>query len=411
MNILFIHQNFPGQFKALAPALVNHGNNVVAFTLRPDSPSTWNGVTIQSYSIQRGSTSEIHPWISDIETKVIRGEACFRAALNLKKRGFYPDVIIAHHGWGESLFLKEVWPNAKLGIYCEFYYHPTGYDVGFDPEFPAPSADNPCRLRLKNINNLIHFESADAGISPTTFQANTFPEPFRSKITVIHDGIDIQRLTPNREVTLTLNTSLRLSCEDELITFVNRNLEPYRGYHIFMRSLPDLLRSRPNARVLIVGGDGVSYGAKPPAGQSWKNIFIDEVRGQIPTEDWSRVHFLGNISYTNFIHLLQISTVHVYLTYPFVLSWSLIEALTMGCCVVASNTAPLQEVITDNVTGKLVDFFDHEELSTSIIQLLSNESLRGKLGSAAREFATKKYSLYESCLPKQIEWVNDLYNL
>ena len=178
MNILFVHQNFPGQFKYLAPALVQQGHTVVAFTLRQDSPSKWKGVSIHRYSIQRGTTPEIHPWLSDIETKVIRAEACFRASLKLKSTGFNPDIIVAHHGWGESLFLKEVWPNARLGIYCEFFYHPNNLDVGFDPEFPVTSLDNTCRLRLKNINNLLHFQCADAGISPTYFQANTFPDPF-----------------------------------------------------------------------------------------------------------------------------------------------------------------------------------------------------------------------------------------
>ena len=230
MNILFIHQNFPGQFKFLAPALVAHGHQVLAMTMQKTDVKDWQGVRLVSYSANKGTSPNIHPWVSDFETKTIRAEACFKAALKLKDTGFTPDVIIAHHGWGESLFIKEVWPKAKLGIYCEFFYHPEGADVGFDPEFPATDPGEACRLRLKNLNNLMHFEVADAGISPTHWQASTFPEPFRSKITVVHDGIDTKAVVPNPAVALNLKKAngedLKLTKQDEVITFVNRNLEP-----------------------------------------------------------------------------------------------------------------------------------------------------------------------------------------
>ncbi|MDD2546308.1 MAG: glycosyl transferase family 1, partial [Burkholderiaceae bacterium] len=218
MKILFIHQNFPGQFKFLAPALVQQGHQVVAMTMQKTEAKLWQGVTVVPYSAARGTTPQVHPWVSDFETKTIRGEACFRAALRLKAEGFVPDAIIAHPGWGESLFLKEVWPQARLAIYCEFFYRPQGADVGFDPEFPAKDEGDACRLRLKNLNNLLHFETADAGISPTEWQASTFPEPFRRKITVVHDGIDTAAVAHNPQVRLTLNTAggpLSLGREDE----------------------------------------------------------------------------------------------------------------------------------------------------------------------------------------------------
>ena len=193
MNILFIHQNFPGQFKFLAPALVLQGHKVVAMTMQKTEVGKWEGVDLVPYAATRGSTPNTHPWVADFETKTIRAEACFRAALKLKESGFNPDLVLAHHGWGESLFLKEVWPDSKLAIYCEFFYHPHGADVGFDPEFPVSDKGEACRLRLKNLINLLHFEIADAGISPTYWQASTFPDPFRSKITIIHDGIDTDK--------------------------------------------------------------------------------------------------------------------------------------------------------------------------------------------------------------------------
>jgi len=413
MNILFIHQNFPGQFKFLAPALVSQGHTVRAMTMQATEAKTWEGVELIRYGANRGTTPNIHPWVSDFETKTIRGEACFRAALKLKAEGVNPDVIIAHHGWGESLFLKDVWPHAKLGIYCEFFYHPQGADVGFDPEFPAKDEGDICRLRLKNLNNLLHFEVADTGISPTHWQASTFPEPFRSKITVVHDGIDTEAVAPNPQTNLTLKKSsgeaIGLTRADEVITFVNRNLEPYRGYHTFMRALPAILRRRPHAKILIIGADDVSYGARPDAAKygnkKWKDIFIEEVRPQISDADWARVHFLGSVPYQHFIPLLQVSTVHVYLTYPFVLSWSLLEAMSAGCAIVASDTQPLREAITHDETGRLVSFFDAAALADEVCGLLDDPAARARLGAGARLFAQENYDLKTVCLPKQLAWV------
>ena len=407
MNILFIHQNFPGQFKHLAPALASRGHHVVALVMHKTPPEKLNGVTLVGYRPERSSSEKIHPWIADFEAKAIRGEATFLKALELKKEGFTPDVIIAHPGWGESLFLKEVWPHAKLGIYCEFFYLAEGGDVGFDPEFSSDDLTIKCKIKLKNTNNLLHFEFADAAISPTKWQASTFPERFKSKITVVHDGIDTVHIKPNPNVAIKINDGQVFGKKDEIITFVNRNLEPMRGYHIFMRALPALLKARPKAHVLIVGGDHVSYGPKPDS-DSWKNIFIKEVRGQIDDDDWKRVHFLGNIPYRQFIGLLQISTVHVYLTYPFVLSWSLLEAMSVGCSIVASDTTPLHEVIENDQTGCLVDFFDSAALTEKIVYLLKNPKERERLGRNAREFASKNYDLENVCLPKQLAWVESL---
>jgi glycosyltransferase involved in cell wall biosynthesis len=409
MRLLFVHQNFPGQFKHLAPALAGDpANEVAAFTIQKNPPASWQGIRLIGYQPMRGTTPNVHPWVSDFETKTIRGEAAFRTALALRESGFTPDLIVAHPGWGESLFLKDVWPAAKLGIYCEFFYHAQGADVDFDPEFPAKDPGEVCRLRLKNLNNLLHFEIADAAISPTHWQAGTFPEPFRSKITVIHDGIDCDVVAPNPAVSLTLNGNITLTKADEVITFVNRNMEPYRGYHIFMRALPAILRRRPKARVLIVGGNDVSYGARPPEGKKWRDIFYDEMKGQVNAGDLNRVHFLGYIPYQQFIPLLQLSTVHVYLTYPFVLSWSLLEAMSVGCAIVASDTQPLHEAIRHGETGRLVSFFDPQALADSVCDLLDKPEERAKLGAAARAFARATYDLKTVCLPRQLEWVRKL---
>jgi glycosyltransferase involved in cell wall biosynthesis len=418
VNILFIHQNFPGQFKHLAPELVARGHRVVALTLQKIQSDSWQGVELVRYAVTQGSTPGTHPWVVDFETKIIRAEGAFRACLRLKEQGFTPDAIIAHPGWGESLFLKEVWPRAKLGIFCEFFYLAEGADTGFDPEFPVEDVEgNNCRLRLKNLNNYMHFDFADAAIAPTHWQASTFPDPFRSKITVVHDGIDTQAIQPNPKVQLKLrrngsDTPLILTRDDEVITFVNRNLEPMRGCHIFMRALPELLKARPKAQVIIVGGDGVSYGAKPTVEKngaaSWKDVFIKEVRGQISDPDWARVHFVGQVPYGNFISLLQLSTVHVYWTYPFVLSWSLIEAMSAGAAIVASDTAPLREVIRHGENGILVDFFSVDGLVQAVSRLLDDPLERQRLGAAARLKAIAGYDLNTVCLPRQLAWVESL---
>ena len=409
MDILFIHQNFPGQFKRLAEVLAqNNQNRVLALSMSKDPTGLWNGVQIIRYSIDGIERPNARSWFSEFEIKAIRAEACFKTALELKKNGFHPQIIVAHPAWGESLYIKEVWPNAKLGIYSEFYYRATGLDVGFDPAQTALDPSQIHRFNLKNINNLLHFEIADAGISPTQWQASTFPESFQKKITVIHDGIDTDLVKPNQDVSLVLNSNLTLTKNDELITFVSRNLEPYRGYHIFMRVLPALLKRRPNAKVLIVGGQGVSYGPVPPAGTSWADIFANEVRSQISDADWQRVYFLGKLPYQSYLALMQISTVHIYLTYPFVLSWSLLEAMSAGCAVIASDTPPVTEVIKDGVNGKLVPFFDLNGWVNGIEEMLENHALRTELGRNARQTIISNYDLRTVCVPKQLDWVQSL---
>ena len=417
MNILFVHQNFPGQFKYLAPALgANPRHSVVGFTMnkRPNMA----GVQLVQYRSGKGSTPAIHPWISDFEAKIIRGEIAFKAARKMRdEHGFTPDVILAHPGWGESLFLKEIWPRARLLIYCEWYYPLQGADVGFDAEFASDEPETICRLRMKNAHNLLAMEAADAGISPTHWQRSTHPAWFQPKIMVEHDGVDTRRVAPrahDQAIRLTIPAdagcgiaegSVSLQPGAEIVTFVNRNLEPYRGYHVFMRALPELLRRRPRAHVVVVGGNGVSYGAEAPPGKTWKQVFLDEVREGL---DLSRVHFVGNIAHPDFVSLLQRTTVHVYLTYPFVLSWSLIEAMACGGAIVGSDTEPVREVITDGETGRLVNFFDQAGLVERICELLDDPAQRARLGRRARELAVDRYDLRSRCLPMQVALIEKL---
>jgi glycosyltransferase involved in cell wall biosynthesis len=395
LKVLFVHQNFPGQFKHLAPALAEMGHAVKALGI--DGPGLPD-IELRRYKPNRGTSREIHPWAADFETKVIRGDACAAAASQLKAQGFAPDVIYTNPGWGESLFLKDVWPEACLLALLEFYYAARGLDYDFDPEFFRGDTARDARLRIKNAHMLLTLASMDWGVCPTHFQQSTVPRAYHDRISVVFDGIDTGAVKPDAAATLTLN-GRTLHAGDEVLTFVNRNLEPYRGYHVFMRALPEILRRRPNTLALIVGGDEVSYGAAAPTGKTWKQIFVDEVKDRL---DASRVHFLGRIPYARYLKVLQVLRCHVYLTYPFVLGWSCIEAMSAGCLVVGSRTPPVQEVIEHGKNGLLVDFFDGAALAETVADALARPDHYTALGAAARETAVARYDLKSICLPQQV---------
>lgn len=410
MKVLFIHQNFPGQFVHLAPALAARGHEVHALRIEREARhATWHGVQVHTYWPEGRSTPGVHPWVADIETKTLRGEACWRKARELAAMGFEPDVIYAHPGWGESLFLKQVWPRARLVLFGEFFYAPEGADTGFDPEFAESDAlGQRCRLQMKNLNHLAQLPQADAIVSPTHWQASRFPSPWRERIRVIHDGIDTDALRPDPSVRAHLARGLALTRDDEVITFVARHLEPYRGFHTFMRALPALLRERPQAQVLIVGEDGVSYGAPPKAHKHWRERMLAEVGPQIDAAAARRVHFLGRLEREAFTRVLQLSRVHIYLTYPFVLSWSLLEAMSVGCAIVASDTAPVREVIAHGREGLLVDFFDPPALVRAVARLLDDAELRARCGAAARQAVVTGYDLKQHCLPRHVQLVESV---
>lgn len=343
------------------------------------------------------------PQLNDLYSKVLRGESTAAALQRLKDQGFTPDVVFAHPGWGEAFFVKDVFPRAKLLIYSEYFYQADGGDGFFDPEFTSVSLSAMQRLRLKNTHLLHAMSAADAALSPTRFQADRHPAWFRERISVIHDGIDTDHFRPDTQASVHLQSAgLTLRAGDEVITFVARQLEPYRGYHIFMRALPALLKLRPAARVVIVGGDGVSYGAAPPAGSTWKSLFLKEVAESV---DMRRIHFVGKLPHPTLTSLMQVSAVHTYLTYPFVLSWSLLEAMSIGCLIVASRTAPVQELIEHGRNGLLVDFFDHDELARTVADALERRAELAALRSAARQTIVEQYDLRRICLPAQLRFV------
>jgi glycosyltransferase involved in cell wall biosynthesis len=401
MRILFVHQNFPGQFKHLAPALKRAGHEIKAMGIEGAGLS---GIPLHRYRPARSSSREIHPWAVDFETKIVRGEACAEAAAKLKAAGYVPDLIIANPGWGESLFLKDVWPRAKLLALLEFFYAARGLDCDFDAEFSKQSLSADARLRAKTAYLLLTLEAMDCGVSPTHFQRDTMPRVYRDRIHVIFDGIDTAVVKPDQGATVNIGErTLRVG--DEIVTFVNRNLEPMRGYHVFMRALPRILRERPQAVALIMGGDGVSYGAPAPAGKTWKQIFLDEVKDDI---DLSRVHFMGRLPYADYLKVLQLSRCHVYLTVPFVLGWSCIEAMSVGGLVVGSATPPVREVIEHGKNGLLVDFFDIGALAQTVADVLAQPERYDALRKAARQTVIERYDLNTICLPQYVKQIAGL---
>lgn len=404
MKILFVHQNFPGQYKHIAPFLASQNHEIVAVSINKQPEI--KGINQIQYSPKRGTSQNIHPLAAEFETKIIRAEACAFALMELKKTGFNPDIILCHPGWGEGLFIKEIFPDSPAIFFFEFFYHPTGVDVGFDPEFPNDFPD-PLRVRIKNASNLLSLSICDHGVTPTKFQWSVFPDEYRNKISIIFDGINTNILTPDNTVGATFQNGNKLTSKDEIITFVNRNLEPYRGWHSFARAIPIIQRLRPNAHILIIGGDDVSYGSQPKDGISYKQRYINEINNKV---DWSKIYFMGRLPYNQFMRILQLSSVHVYLTYPFVLSWSMLEAMSCGCLVVGSRTPPVEEVIEHEINGLLVDFFDPEKIALAVNMALNHPDRMKKIRENARETVINRYDLNNVCLPAHIKLINDVAN-
>lgn len=395
VNILFVHQNCPGQFKHLAIRLSRESAHRVVFLSQPNQ-NRIPGIERIDYQPARQPAAQSHSYLRDTEAAVLNGQAVVRKCLELKAQGFVPDVMVGHNGWGETLYLKDVWPDRPLLSYFEFFYRTTDSDIDFDAEYPL-SADDRLRARTRNAVNLLGLAGCDGGIAPTEWQRSRYPAEWQDKITVLHEGVDTGIVTPDPAAAITLGREqVTLSRADEVVTFSVRNLEPYRGFHVFMRTVPEIQRRRPNARIVVVGGDDVSYGRRAPGGTTWRKLLLQELEGRI---DMRRIHFLGRIPYADYLRVLRVSQAHVYLTYPFVLSWSMLEAMSAGCLVIGSRTPPVEEVIEDGVNGLLVDFFDRDGIADRIDAVLDHADRMKDLRAAARRTIVERYDLETRTLP------------
>jgi glycosyltransferase involved in cell wall biosynthesis len=404
MIYLFIHQNFPGQYRHLARHLANQPGNAVYFITQPNR-NVMRGIHKLVYEAERPAQLICHPYTVDFDQAVRNGLAVAAVCKELVRQGIRPDLIVGHHGWGETLFIKEVFPEAPLLVYFEFFYHFANTDVDFDPEFPALDGDA-FRLRTKNLVNFLSFDAADWGNTPTEWQWCTYPPEMRPRISIVHEGVETDQVKPDPDAWVRLaRGDLILTRKDEVVTYVARNLEPYRGFHTFMRALPEILRRRPRAHVLVVGGDNVSYGRPAPPGTTYREMMSREVGGSL---DFERVHFLGQVPYANYLRILQVSSAHVYLTYPFVLSWSFVEALSVGCALVGSDTPPVLEVLKDGENGLIADFFSPLDIADKVDAILDHPDRMSAMREEARATAVGQFDLRSRQLPRWLSLFDDL---
>jgi glycosyltransferase involved in cell wall biosynthesis len=410
VKLLIIHQNFPGQFKHMAAEwAATPGWDVIGIG-RDTAPGLPNcpGFKLIRYKPHRAVGPKQHPYLRRMEDAVLHGQAVARILLQLKKKGWAPDTILAHPGWGETLYAKDVFPDARLVHYCEWFYNAPPLegldqidradwpyaDIGFDPEFPA-AFDDLARIRSWNALHLLNLNNCDVGISPTHWQKAQHPKAYLDKIVAAHEGIDTENLGPDPHAVFKTPSGEVLRANDPnkpVITYVARNLEPYRGFHTFMRALPAVQKEHRNAHVLIVGGDKVSYGSQPKGAKCWKDKMLAEVGSQL---DPTRTHFLGKVPYADYKRVLQVSSAHAYLTYPFVLSWSCLEAMATGCLMVAGDTAPVREVLSDGRSGRLVSTTSSSLVAAALREALnsppsSSQSLRQKARDSAQMLSRER---------------------
>lgn len=406
-KVLFIHKVFPGQFVHLARRLARlPGVQVDAMASEP--VENVEGVTLHPYVLHKDAESRTHPYLTRAEAAVWQGQSVLAACTLLSKDGYRPNLIIGHHGWGELLYLKDLWPDVPLVGYFEFYYQGSGADVGFDPPAPVSLYDL-ARVRTLNMINLMQLETVDRGVSPTRWQRNLHPQLFQDKLELIHEGIDTAIASPGAPRDMPLPDGRVLTAEQEIVTYVARDLEPYRGFHIMMRAAVHLLRSRPAARLVIAGGDGCSYGPPPAGGGTWRERMMAELGDALPLD---RVHFLGRIPHADFVNLMRLSSAHLYLTYPFVLSWSMLEAMACGVMLVASDTASVTEVVQHGINGLLVPFHDPVAVASGLITALEMpDGQRRQLQAAARQTVVERYDLERVGMPGWLEMLHREFGL
>ncbi len=387
MKFLFVHHSFPGQFLHLVRALAATGRHEIVFISRP-TPLHIGGVRQVAYTVAPASL-RTHQDAREFDAATRRAMAVAEVAAGLHAAGFQPDMIIGHESWGETLNLIDIWPSAPQVGYREYFYHLAGTDVGCDPEFP-PHPSQHAAVRAKNAAGVLALLQRHPGVSPTLWQRSLYPEWARPAITVVPDGVDLQFCSPApvcRTDPFSLG-AIRIAPGQHLVTFAARDLEPYRGFHVLMRALPRIM-ARPDVHVICLGGDGVSYGLRPPTG-TWRQRLLAEIGSAVDPE---RLHFPGRIAYGDFRDVLRRSDVHTYLSYPFIVSWSLREAMACGCTVVASDTPPIREFITHGETGRLVPPLQPDALADAILDLLEQPVLREGLGATARQWAEAHLTL------------------
>ncbi len=401
MHVAFVHRRGFGQFAALAQHLAQAGNEVTLVTETVDQriPS----VRVVRHRAEPGPRAHPqmarHLAIPDHHVRI--GHRVAETLDAMAKHGQAPDIALGHIGWGSMMFVKDVLPRVPALGYCEFFYRAEGADVGFAAE-DQPDAETRKRLRLRNAAQLLSLEAVDGGISPTAWQKSLYPADVRSRIAICHEGIDTRRFRPDPSASLKLPDGRVLKAGDPpIVTFVARDLEPYRGFPQALEAAAKVARRHPDALFVFVGGDGVSYGTPPPGGGSWKDHLLASL--DVPRD---RLIFPGVVPHSVLRQLYQISAAHLYLTYPFVLSWSVLEAMACGALVIGSDTAPVQEVIRAGRNGLLVPFFDTDALAEAILDVLAHPEKFHELRAAARRTVEQRFRL-QDCLARQLALIGE----
>jgi glycosyltransferase involved in cell wall biosynthesis len=386
VRILFLHDNFPAQFGLLGDFLARRGAEVFFGTQREGASSPY--MKVFRFKPHREPAKGVHPYAAGFEKAVLAGQAAARACFALKERGFAPDVVVAHAGWGTGMFVKDVWPETRFVGYFEWYYQPDGADVVFlEPE--ARSGDEMLRARARNAPILSDLVACEFGFCPTRWQAGRIPEIFHPKLKIHHDGIDTDYFAPPRARAAGLSIpGLDLPPGAEIVSYVARGMEPYRGFPQFMAAAEIIQKRRPRAHIVVVGEDRVAYGRRLPEGESYKSRALTA-----HDFDLTRLHFTGHIPRDQYRAVLHAASAHVYLTTPFVLSWSVLEAMSAETLVIASGTQPVREVVTHGENGVLTDFHDPAAITEAVVGALDARAAHDDMRRRARETILERYAM------------------
>lgn len=405
MRILITHNNFPAQFRHIAEYLGRaNGHEVVFATKNPRKEWEIPGVTKAVFTPGKPASITAHPLSLGFDECTRHGAALLKGCLDLKKQGFIPDVILGHSGWGQTLFLRDAFPNTPFIGYFEWYYNGDSAETHFDGNARTPI--QLAQLRMRNTCILHDLTACSTGIAPTAWQRSQFPPEFQPKIKQVHDGIDTRYFAPLKNGRLPIEAldlpNADLTGAKEIVTYCSRGMEPYRGFPQFYKALPAILEERPDCHVIIVGEDRVCYSSRLPNGKT----YLQAMREKVSVDD-KRVHFTGPLPYGKYKQVLQASSAHVYLTWPFVLSWSLLEALACGCMVVASDTEPVREVITHEKNGLLTSFHSPQQIAESTIDALARQDELASLREQGRETVLERYCL-SKCLPVHLKLLSQV---
>lgn len=379
-RILFLHPNFPAQFRHLASAAAACGHDA-RFLCQTHYGRTLPGV--QRLTL-KGSCS--HEQLNALGGDLLERSAAlanqYQLGLsNLEESGWQPDVVISHSGWGCGLHVREVWPHCRHIAYLEWWFDPQSDFLNYDPHNQDLnlSRQQGKKLWLRNQSLALELVTADAIVAPTQWQARQLPPLLKERCFVIHDGIDLDRFKPEPK---------KRQIDQVVVTYGTRGMEPMRAFPQFILGILPLLNKNTHIQVQIAGEDGIYYGGRPPQTHSTWGKWA---KHQLSESGLSqRVEWLGHLGPDQYTAWLQRSDCHVHLTHPFVASWSLLEALACQCPMVVSDVEPVRELC--EATKAVVTYVDHRNTDSLIGAIGTTLQKRGNLVADPRQYSLRIYS-------------------